>query len=411
MSSQYITLLFFVTIFPLLGQNQKTEVGDLYRVRRSEISSTVNNVSVPLMDSMLNVFFVEAKINGKRVSLLLDTGASFTMLSPEAAERIGLEVVEGPNAKLRSASGQIVEAKFAQTKRISIGDAWTEDEFVTVAKIPKAARDGVLGLSTLIDWDLRIDPAKKKFMVFPAGKAPPLNDEKVLKMTTIFDKSYPQGLQLQGIRVLVTVNNRKLLGVPDTGYSGTLSLTESWVKKNAPNLMKGASIESAKGVDASGVVKSREVKLPIFHFGSDELRNFPVELSNNISGAKRPLLIGNKLLGHYIVTISFSKNEFRLKSLGTVQNLTKTSKKQGAGISFRLAEDGGIFIQSLTPTGIAAKAGLMAGDEVLEMGGIPMKTIKPKQFEALKELSVVKVRYRRGKSDPVEVDLVLEKTE
>ena len=109
------------------------------------------------------------------------------------------------------------------------------------------------------------------------------------------------------------------------------------------------------------------------------------------------------------MTISFSKDELRLKSLGTVQSLTKASKRLSAGISFGFAEDGGMFILRLDPEGVAAQAGLKAGDEVLEMGGIVMKTIKPEQFKELKKLPTVKVRYRRGKDEPAEGNLVFEK--
>jgi len=359
---------------------------------------------------MFGVFFAEIEINNKPVNLVLDTGASFTVLSPEAAKRVGLTAAKGSSAKLRSASGKYVGAKFAQTKRMSIGDAWTENEFVLVTKVPPEARDGVLGLATLVDWDLRIDLVKKKLMIFPAGKAPTLDGAKVLKMTVIRDESYPQGFQLQGIRVPMTVGKHQLLGVLDTGDSGTVSLTEAWVEKNDPDIMKGVSAEPTIGIDISGVIESYKTKLPIFHFGSDKFRNFPVELSKHVAEVGNELQprIGIQLLRHYVMTISFSKNEFRLKSLGTVQDLIKISKKPNAGISFRFAEDGGAHILHVKSTGIAALAGLKAGDEVLEMGGLLMKTITPEQLEGLKKLPVVKVRYRRGDEKPAEVDLVFE---
>lgn len=64
------------------------------------------------------------------------------------------------------------------------------------------------------------------------------------------------------------------------------------------------------------------------------------------------------------------------------------------------------------PDGLAGKAGLRAGDELLEIEGHPLKTMKPEAFAAFERLppgSFVKVRYSRGGSNPVETTLRLVK--
>ncbi len=65
---------------------------------------------------------------------------------------------------------------------------------------------------------------------------------------------------------------------------------------------------------------------------------------------------------------------------------------------------------SVVPDGPGAKVGLRAGDQLLEIEGLPLKTMKPAEFAAFKRLppgTTVKIRYRRGAAEPAEVNLVL----
>ena len=55
--------------------------------------------------------FVDAEINGKRLTFLVDTGASLTILSDTDARALG---IEGKERKLITGIGGTVEAKLAQ---------------------------------------------------------------------------------------------------------------------------------------------------------------------------------------------------------------------------------------------------------------------------------------------------------
>jgi len=339
---------------------------------------------------------------------LIDTGSSCTLLSPEAAEKVGLKNFKGPSVEQLDPVGILRAGQLTQTKKINIGGAWTINEIIATSKLPKAAGDGILGLSTLADWDLRFDPLKKKLTIFPEGKAPAIDGEEIIEITNKRLATNPLGYDLISIHMPMIVGTSKVLAMVDTGYSGTVDLPEAWVRANEPDIMQGLPSARINATNVSGSAEGWKIKLPTFQFGSDHLSDFPANVTSD-KDSNSFQLIGSKLLRHYVMTISFSKNELRLKSLGTVQSLTKASKRLSAGISFGFAEDGGMFILSLDPEGVAAQAGLKAGDEVLEMGGVVMKTIKPEQFKELKKMPTVKVRYRRGKEEPAEVNLVLEK--
>ncbi len=143
----------------------------------------------------------------------------------------------------------------------------------------------------------------------------------------------------------------------------------------------------------------------------DTLRDLPAQLVSNPEASAEDLtIVGLNLLRHYVMTFCLSTGELRLKSLGTVQDLTRRST---AGINFRYGDDGKQwFILSVVPDGAAAKAGLKSGDEVLALEGHPVTTITPERLASLKQMppgTRVKVRYRRGLAEPVDAQIILQR--
>ena len=403
-------LLLSCSILPLRGDGQQAASPALLgALRSSGLPAEAESVSIPLQSTDWG-FTVEVHIDGKPLQLVLDTGAAGTVLAPEAAGKLGLEVVEW-KARVTSATGGQVATRLALTKRITVGDAWTENEPVVVSEMPGHI-DGLLGVSTLADWDVRIDPPAKNLTLFPAGKAPPQKGETAVLLTCELvnpeaSRSNRQGLRRINLGVPVRVGAHELTATPDLGYGGVLQLSGALAEKFAPEAMKDSRPGLVTGLDLSGKTVSQSAKLPEFAFGPDTLRGLPMDVIDVTPSSKaaRVGILGLNLLRHYVMTFRFSAGELRLKPLGTVQEVTQSST---AGIN--LDQDNKIL--SVVLEGPAAKAGLRAGDELLEIEGHPLKTMKPEEFAAFKRLppgSIVKVRYRRGEANPVEAKLVLVK--
>ncbi|MBI5017754.1 MAG: TIGR02281 family clan AA aspartic protease [Deltaproteobacteria bacterium] len=93
-------------------------------------------------------YVVAASINGRETArLLLDTGASTTLLSPRLADRLGLTVRRVPPAVLRTANGQ-VEAGWAEVDTIEVGGRRVGPLRVVIHDAIEGA-DGLLGLNFL----------------------------------------------------------------------------------------------------------------------------------------------------------------------------------------------------------------------------------------------------------------------
>ena len=378
-------------------------------LRKSGLPAGTESVTLPLKSNFWG-FMVDTQIDGKPVQLVLDMGASTTILSPEAARKLGLQPTER-GINVTTASGGQVASRLALTRRISLGDAWTENEPVFVSEVPPGI-DGLLGVATLADWDVRLDPATSKLTLFPGGKAPPLTGETALPLTCKLtnpeaSKDNPQGFRATNLTVPLRLGPHALMAAPDTGKGGIITLSNALMEKYAPEAMKNARPGLATAVTLSGISVERQARLPEITFGPDTLRGLNVDVISTPPGSSLESrgLIGLTLLRHYVMTFRFSTGELRLRPLGTVQDLTRTST---AGINF-----GPEFkILSVVPDGPADKAGLRAEDAVLEIEGHPLKTMTREEFAALKRQppgTAVKVLYRRGELAPVETTLVLVK--
>ncbi|MHB1081411.1 MAG: aspartyl protease family protein [Prosthecobacter sp.] len=406
-----LALLLFCAVLPLHGKDPQPITSELTgALRTSGLPAGAGTAVLPLEATIFGALTVEVNIDGTTVQLVLDMGAASTVLSPETARKVGL-LSTGKSESVISAAGERVDGQRALAKRISLGNAWTENEPVFVAGMIPGV-NGLLGVGTLADWDVRIDPATKKLSLFPMGQAPPLEGETVLPLSCQMlnpqtGTSKRQGFHPMGLTVPLRVGTHELPATPDTGYGGIFVLPSVLMEKLAPEALKDALPGLVSGFSISGKMVSRQAKLPEITFGPDTLRDVATDViatpPNKTSAGKG--LIGLNLLRHYVMTFRFSAGELRLKPLGTVQEITQTST---AGINMNLDYK----ILSVMPDGPADKAGLRAGDEVLEIEGNPLKTMTPEKFAALKRLppgTAVKVRYRRGELSPVEASLVLVK--
>ncbi|HEY7609180.1 MAG TPA: TIGR02281 family clan AA aspartic protease [Alphaproteobacteria bacterium] len=92
-------------------------------------------------------YYVYARINGSETRLLVDTGATVTVLSKRHAERAGLFPAPSEyKASVRTASG-IARAAPVRLRSLEIGDARLEDVQALVMDTPGNA--SVLGIGTL----------------------------------------------------------------------------------------------------------------------------------------------------------------------------------------------------------------------------------------------------------------------
>ena len=112
-------------------------------------------------------FIVAAQIGtGRSLSLLVDTGASMTVVSERRMQHLGF-VIEGPTAYFSTAGG-VVEGPVMTVSALSLGKARVRQLSVGVLPVDfPDGIDGLLGMNFLRHFDFRIDQENARLELAP----------------------------------------------------------------------------------------------------------------------------------------------------------------------------------------------------------------------------------------------------
>jgi hypothetical protein len=108
-----------------------------------------------------NAIYVKATLNQKEdATLLLDTGASITMITPGAAELLGISPKkDAPKGTITLVGEKTIEAPFVSLSKIKVGDAVVNNLRVGVYSVfpNKPLVDGILGADFLRHFTVTVD--------------------------------------------------------------------------------------------------------------------------------------------------------------------------------------------------------------------------------------------------------------
>ena len=89
---------------------------------------------------------VEMEFEGTQVKMLVDTGASYTVISREIFDDLELEVIDEPAVKVRTANG-VTEMERAEVSEVTLGG-------ITTGRLVVGICDGCIGINGLLGGEL-----------------------------------------------------------------------------------------------------------------------------------------------------------------------------------------------------------------------------------------------------------------
>jgi predicted aspartyl protease len=129
----------------------------------SEVLKTPALVPIRIVKNAIYVF---ATLNQKEyVTLLLDTGSSITMITPDVAELLGISPEkDAPKGTITPIGGKTIEAPFVNLSKIKVGDAVVNNLMVGVylAFPNDPLVDGILGADFLGHFTVTVDHDKRQ---------------------------------------------------------------------------------------------------------------------------------------------------------------------------------------------------------------------------------------------------------
>lgn len=111
---------------------------------------------------------VEAKLNGHVSGLfLLDTGASYCVITPDFAKRLGVRKDEGQDpVALLTPAGKI-EAPMTTLRSVEVARARAGDVSAVIYPAVDAPLSGILGLSFLKEFEFSVDARRRVLRLRP----------------------------------------------------------------------------------------------------------------------------------------------------------------------------------------------------------------------------------------------------
>ena len=199
---------------------------------------------------------VQVAFDGKPATLLLDTGATTTMLTQDAMQRLGLRARQIGTVTLQGVGGESIAA-VVQVNKLQFGNVTLTDQPVIISSFPLrgyrgAGPDGLLGTSTLGQFDVDIDLAHGHLGLYSPRNCvsgnPDWTEPHILKA----DDTYAPRANLVYLQVLL--DDTPIYAVVDTGASVSFvdaraaqaaGTTSEVLREVKPDLVHGAAPQDA----------------------------------------------------------------------------------------------------------------------------------------------------------------------
>ena len=353
--------------------------------------------------------YLPAVINDSlKGNYIFDTGADALYLDKTYFEQSGLKSANISKVELRGIgeNTQSVKLIHESTSFQSSGYNHNFDSYIVLdlRSIVGCHVDGVIGLQPFLERPLEVNyeqsylrtfinetPFTKGYMKFPLK----IKDNRLFAQLTV---SVAKGKTIKGWFLI------------DFGSGVYVSISNSVAKevRIADVPKKQVELEMIYG-GVGGVSKSVRLRSDYIAFGSDTLKNVPIEYSLDTQGALGDTeyygLIGNQLLKQYNWIFDFEKNTFYLKPISSDKTDFPSSKWQFV-YSNRTDITPYWIVNGVYGGSNADKAGLSKGDSISHINGKAVNTItwEEERGRALPDILELTVKTRNGENKTIRVD-------
>ncbi|WCM18256.1 PDZ domain-containing protein [Paraburkholderia bryophila] len=315
--------------------------------------------------------FITATVDAKGpFSFILDTGSSSSTVSTALAAKLKLVPTgagTGTGAGEQQLAFSIVHLNDLSVGSLSLGalDIPTMDTSQLDRVIGFQHVDGVLGAEIFHQGVLTLDAAKGQLTLQdehqfkPAAHAIPIpfsldeNDMPVVKAS------------VAGIAALFQI---------DTGDRFSLTLFGDFWRAHRLDRQMGATIEAMTGYGGGGPIRGRVGRSASFAIGALAVPAPVTRLSLQKAGAftraDRAGSIGMGILKRFTVSFDYGRRVMWL-SKNTGFDAPDLYDRSGMWLGLSRPGPGGLQVMDVTANGPAAKAGIRAGDVVVEVGDLP----------------------------------------
>ena len=311
-----------------------------------------------------NHIYVDAKLNGRTFSLLVDTGAS-NLVTPTTARALGVNVFGA--ARVDGTGEGSEDAAFTRIASVGIGDATLRNQLFTVvpleafADIEGVPFHGIIGYELFKRFIVRIDYEARTLTLSDPRRW--IQDMRAFPLPIVFNGSVPEvDGSIDGVAGTFDI---------DTGSRVSLGLNSPFVQLHALRAQFKPSIEAVTGWGLGGATRGTVARAKRLRLGPLNVDNVVVDMSLHKQGALSHAApagnIGSGLLKRFTVTFDYSAGRIYFEP-NARNALGDAYDRSGLWLN---ASSGGYRVDGVVAGSPAAQVGIAVGDFIIAVEGKP----------------------------------------
>lgn len=329
-----------------------------------------------------NHIYVQARMNGKPLQVLFDTGGA-NILTPAAAERLGLKTTG--SLQVRGVGEGTESSGLVKVGEVALGDATVRDQVFLVLPLAGLAEvegmevDGIVGFEVLKRFIARVEYAEGRLTFFLPDFFQEPRGATVVPFT--FNGQTPQVAgAVDGVKGLFTI---------DTGSRASLTLNAPFTAEHGLKAKYAPKVEAISGWGVGGGVRSLLTRAKVLELGGVQVPAPVTDIALVQKGAlaNRYLAgnVGGGVLRRFDLTLDYGRQRLFFQPNA---RFARPDAYDRAGVWLNRAEDG-FQVKDVVAGGPAAEAGLKAGDTIVAVDG-----------QSVKEMLLPELRNRFKESAP-----------
>jgi predicted aspartyl protease len=316
-----------------------------------------------------NHIYVDAKLNGRRFALLVDTGAA-NVITPTAMRALRLGSVG--NAEVKGVGEFTERAAFTRIATVGLSDVRLRNQLFAVVALEKLGEvegmpfHGILGYELFKRFVVRIDYAART-MTLTDVDAWAARSGAGVAVPFVFNGTVPEVEgEIGGVAATFDV---------DTGSRASVGLNSPFVQKHGLRAQFKPSIDAVTGWGLGGPTRGTVARVSRVRLGSVNLPDVIVDMSLQRLGALTNSApagsIGSGLLQRFVATFDYSRQRIYLLAQPGAR-VRDAYDRSGLWIN---QGAGGFRVDAVVEGSPAARVGLRDGDIILAIDGRRVATL------------------------------------
>lgn len=312
----------FLQVAPESDKERRDRIRGLIRFYLQLANLKVHNISGPVSSQVPFYLgsdrrpYIKVKVNGREALFVIDTGSGFTVISLEAAKRLGIsEISRGGNSQGVGGTGKF-EIVYGLIKSLALGDTrvtlvpcFIRPFHGTENRPAEERADGFIGLSILSHFITELDYQGNR-MNLDRNLDQPMLATASPDTTAIPFRTTQNGL----ISIETEFDGTKMVNaILDSGASSTaISVAAVERLKMRDQIIKG---QTANVIGAAGITNNVEMlfirNCRVADLKQSNLRALILDFGaiNETSGFEQSGILGGDFLRHFRVTIDFPRTQ------------------------------------------------------------------------------------------------------